>query len=96
MKRKKCPECRSDTWSEKWESCSACGYKKGVTITATDEESVAITPSVSLKPAGVMAALTAMDDVVVTAGSPCPTCGKPVGKSKALLQKEYRERKKHG
>ena len=36
MARKKCPKCKRDTWNEKYQSCSACGYVTSVTPVTPD------------------------------------------------------------
>ena len=86
MSKPRCPSCKRDsTYNAKYDQCSGCGrgYEKVVlTTTGTPDE-----------------AFKAIDTILENAkpklasGEPCPTCGKPVGKTAAQLQKEYRERK---
>ena len=54
------------------------------------------TKSVPSEPSYGPAGIRSLHAAELVPGEPCPTCGKPVGKSKATLQREYRERKKNG
>ena len=97
MAKSKCPDCKRDsTYNAKFDQCSGCGrgYERtGSLPVAPARTGVgAATGGSEPVPSSAMEVLADTPKLVV--GKPCPTCGKPVGKSKAQLQKEYRERKK--
>ena len=100
MAKPKCPDCKRDsTYNAKFDQCSACGRgdEKQTTTSAgryVPEGPVVAGPATHIpsETGGVSAG--PIESLSLVPGKPCPTCGKPVGKSKAQLQKEYRERKK--
>ena len=90
MTKPKCPSCkREGTYSAKFDQCSGCGrgYENQPAKRIQDSRR-------EQKP--VIGTHTKEGEAIVTLtpGEPCPTCGKPVGKTSAQLQREYRERKK--
>ena len=89
MAKPKCPKCgREATYNAKYDQCSACG--RGYEAKVQKSGDLPLDPTFSSN-SNVGEPL-----VTLTPGEPCPTCGKPVGKTPAERQREYRERKKDG
>ena len=90
MATPKCPDCKRDsTYNAKYDQCSGCGrgYEPSEKLTQEFERHAG-----ERAEALVIPRREYWGDL--EPGKPCPACGKLVGKSKAQLQKEYRERKK--
>ena len=97
MSKPKCPDCKRDsTYNAKYDQCSGCrrGYKPVTTTSASSVPAENAERYVEPPPQPDEPRVLGRASLPLVAGKPCPTCGKPVGKSKAQLQKEYRERKK--
>ena len=88
----KCPKCkRENTYNAKYDQCSGCG--RGYNASDERAERIAEVEKVAAR-RGTPVLASEIPDLVLVPGEPCPTCGKPVGKTSAQLQKEYRKRKK--
>ena len=102
MAKPKCPDCKRDgTYNAKFDQCSGCGrgYEKQTTTSASPVPAGNALTGQAYDQAREKARKALDEEHILLVpelvpGQPCPTCGKPVGKSKAQLQKEYRERKK--
>ena len=106
MAKPKCPDCKRDgTYNAKFDQCSACGrgYERtgpppvALPLKPVSEPREKLTQDFERHAGGRTEALVIPGREYwgdLEPGKPCPACGKPVGKSKAQLQKEYRERKK--
>ena len=97
----KCPRCgRDSTYNEKFDQCSACGRGYEATsaspIPRLSRSVGGVTPSEAEKGDANFAPEAQVGEALakLVPGEPCPACGKPVGKTSAQLQREYRERKK--
>jgi len=104
--RKKCPKCRCDTWSEKFQQCSACGA--GWEKQPISEKRVPVGPqsvhergqplvadNVLEQPDNVPVADKVQVDNVLPGGR-CPTCGERRPSAAALKKRAWRERKRIG
>ena len=95
----KCPKCgREATYSKKYDQCSACG-RGYAPVTTTSTSPVPAEDAlggrwVELPPQPDEPVVMGRASLPLEPGKPCPTCGKPVGKTSAQLQREYRGRKK--
>ena len=97
MAKPRCPKCkRESTYNAKYDQCSGCGRgyeeREGVVATTThteDGEEIYVHVEPSTEPI-----VQGRASLPLVPGEPCPACGKPVGKTSAQLQREYRERKK--
>ena len=108
MVRKGCPQCKRDTWSEKWESCSACGHK--ITLVTDGPKFIPVSPHpdpdritpVTPNPvlSNIVTPIPELTDRKITfvtePGETCVACGEKKPSKNALRQRKYREGKKNG
>lgn len=86
----KCPKCKRDTYSKKWDQCSnrECPTNKRDTVTEQDGERDSVTPPPDTK--GAVTVQQNRDSV-----THCPTCtceAKKVYATNADRQRAYRQR----
>ncbi len=101
-----CPKCKKRTYSVKFNQCTnaACSLQPQVIERMSLDEMEARRSMLDKGPGyeperGETFTVTQEGQWqgtrhTLVPGEPCPACGKPVGKSQKVLQKEYRERKK--
>ncbi len=91
MPRKKCPECKRDTWSEKFKACSSCGF----TVTPDTLSPKQVTP-VTQQTDTVTHVMpsTHVAFRVPLPGEKCLLCSEEKPSLAALKQRAWREKRR--